>query len=142
MTLCVFIFLFHSSFVFSCFAFCFLMAFLQFYLFPFFHFSPKKNPCLKILFLQLVLFSFVFPRCFLSFFCSFHFSFSDFEFVLVFSLRPHLLLRQIFANTHFTGSNFDCDLSGRKIFFSNSKSLFGVATDRGARNACLRAFFM
>ena len=33
-----------------------------------------------------------------------------------------------------------CDLQGRKIIFTNSKTLVGVATERDARNACLRFF--
>ena len=32
----------------------------------------------------------------------------------------------------------DCDLNGRKVDFTNSTTFVGVATDRGARNACLR----
>ena len=37
-------------------------------------------------------------------------------------------------------NKFDCDFQGRKINFTNSKTVVGFATDRDARDACLRFF--
>ena len=107
-TLC---FHFPFSFFICVFMFCFLFldgVFAVLFV-SIFSFLTQKNRCLKILFLKLVLFSFVFPRCFLSFFVLWIFHFRILNLSLFFhcdpifsfarSSRIHILLEAILIAT-------------------------------------------